>query len=210
MVDGLGRPFKVTHDTPSGTASVMSTYDGLDRVLTVTNPYFSANDPTYGVTQTQYDALGRVTQTTKQDGSLSTASYSDNCTTITDEAGKQRRSCIDGLGRLIEVDEPNPGFVPTAGTGWVSIRGNEQSANTTVAVAVPNSGFETPALGSGASAYQYHPTGSGWTFSPNGGFDSNGVIVGGAGITGNNSGFTSGNPSAPEGGQVAFLQGGPT
>src|SRR5882724_4239500 len=77
-----------------------------------------------------------------------------------------------------------------------------------VSITVANSGFETPALGSGANAYQYHPTGSGWTFGPNSGFDSNNNIVGGSGITGNNSGFTSSNPAAPEGAQVAFLQGG--
>ena len=47
----------------------------------------------------------------------------------------------------------------------------------------------------GAGQFQYRPTGSPWTFS------------GSAGISGNNSGFTSGNPPAPEGAQVAFLQG---
>ena len=47
----------------------------------------------------------------------------------------------------------------------------------------------------GAGQFQYRPTGSPWTFA------------GGAGISGNNSGFTSGNPPAPEGAQVAFLQG---
>src|SRR5205807_5885247 len=70
------------------------------------NPYFSTRDLTYGVTQSQYDPLGRVTQTTKQDGGISTVSYSDNCTTTTDEARKLRRACTDALGRLIEIDEP--------------------------------------------------------------------------------------------------------
>ena len=46
----------------------------------------------------------------------------------------------------------------------------------------------------GSGNFQYRPTGSPWTFS------------GGAGISGNNSGFTSGNPPAPQGVQVAFLQ----
>jgi hypothetical protein len=55
-------------------------------------------------------------------------------------------------------------------------------------------GFEAPALGSGPAAYRYNPSGSAWTFS------------GTAGLSGNNSGFTSGNSNAPEGGQVAFLQ----
>jgi hypothetical protein len=55
-------------------------------------------------------------------------------------------------------------------------------------------GFETPSIGSGPSAYVYNPPASPWTF------------VGQAGVTGNNSGFTSGNPAAPQGSQVAFLQ----
>jgi uncharacterized repeat protein (TIGR01451 family) len=55
-------------------------------------------------------------------------------------------------------------------------------------------GFETPSVGSGASAYVYDPPTSPWAF------------VGQAGVSGNNSGFTSGNPNAPQGGQVAFLQ----
>jgi hypothetical protein len=46
----------------------------------------------------------------------------------------------------------------------------------------------------GAGNFQYRPAGSPWTFS------------GSSGIAANNSSFTSGNPSAPEGTQVAFLQ----
>ena len=55
-------------------------------------------------------------------------------------------------------------------------------------------GFEDPILGTGGSAYQYDPTGTAWSFS------------GTAGVAGNGSGFTSGNPNAPQGSQVAFLQ----
>jgi hypothetical protein len=53
-------------------------------------------------------------------------------------------------------------------------------------------GFEQVLVGSGQ--FKYRPTGSPWVFS------------GGSGISGNNSGFTSGNPPAPQGVQVAFLQ----
>ena len=53
-------------------------------------------------------------------------------------------------------------------------------------------GFEAPAVGSG---FQYRPVGTPWTFT------------GCAGVAGNGSGFTSGNPNAPEGTQVGFLQG---
>jgi len=55
-----------------------------------------------------------------------------------------------------------------------------------------NVGFETPNLG---GAFQYAPSGATWTFS------------GGAGISGNATAFTNGNPNAPEGAQVGFLQG---
>jgi hypothetical protein len=56
---------------------------------------------------------------------------------------------------------------------------------------VPNGGFNTPAVGSG---YSYNPTGASWNF------------VGGSGVAGDNSPFTNGNPSAPEGTQVGFIQ----
>jgi hypothetical protein len=55
-------------------------------------------------------------------------------------------------------------------------------------------GFEDPAQGTGPLAFRYNPTGSAWIFS------------GLAGVAGNGSGFTAGNPAAPQGGQVAFLQ----
>src|ERR1700682_1380420 len=83
--DGVGRTIQTTHVTPSGTAAVNTTFDALGHVATVTNPFFTTNDPTYGVTSSQYDALGRMTQVTKQDNSSSTVSYADNCTSATDE-----------------------------------------------------------------------------------------------------------------------------
>ena len=57
-------------------------------------------------------------------------------------------------------------------------------------------GFESPAVGTGTwSSFAYNPAGAGWTFNS------------GSGVAGNGSGFTSGNPNAPEGTQVGFLQG---
>ena len=56
-------------------------------------------------------------------------------------------------------------------------------------------GFELPRVGTGTfGAFQYQPTGSPWTFN------------GSSGVAGNGSGFTGGNPNAPDGTQVAFLQ----
>lgn len=74
---------------------------------------------------------------------------------------------------------------------WCS-RCSEGSGSADVRIA--NYGFETPAVGAGS--FQYAPTGASWTFA------------GGAGVTGNSSGFTGGLNIAPEGSQAAFVQGG--
>lgn len=62
-----------------------------------------------------------------------------------------------------------------------------------VTLTVPNSGFEPPVIGN--TLWQFAPTGGSWTFE-NGG-----------GITGMNSAFTGAPSSAPQGVQVAFIQG---
>ncbi len=72
------------------------------------------------------------------------------------------------------------------GTGTLTVT----PSGSTISIGDP--GFEQVVVGSGQ--FQYCPTGSPWTFA------------GGSGISGNNSGFTAGNPPAPEGVQVAFLQ----
>lgn len=111
ITNGIGLPIEteLTSD-PQGTDFTATTYDGLGRAYTVTNPYRSTSDPTYGVTTYTYDALGRTTSVVKPDGSSSTVTtaYSGNCTTVTDEAGRNRESCTDGLGRMTSVIE-NPG-----------------------------------------------------------------------------------------------------
>jgi hypothetical protein len=61
---------------------------------------------------------------------------------------------------------------------------------------IANPGFEVPVI----STYQYNPAGGSWTFTAQSGAN-------GSGITANKSAFNSGNPNAPEGGQVAYLQG---
>ena len=57
---------------------------------------------------------------------------------------------------------------------------------------ISDGGFEVPAMSAGQ--FMYRPTGTPWTFT------------GASGIASNNSAFTNGNPPAPEGTQVAFLQ----
>jgi RHS repeat-associated protein len=107
VVDGVGRLAHVQHTSdPDGVMHVDTTYDTLGRKATVTNPYRnSTGEPTNGTTQYQYDALGRGTLVTQPDSTTVTTSYTANCSTGTDEAGKQRKSCSDGLGRLTQVYE---------------------------------------------------------------------------------------------------------
>lgn len=108
--DGLGRPYQTLHATPAGTAYVDTVYDQNGRVWKVSNPYYQTTDQTYGVTETQYDGLSRKLKIIKPDTGFSTASYIDNCTIATDEAGKQRKVCNDALGRMANVYEDPAGL----------------------------------------------------------------------------------------------------
>ncbi|MGH9713866.1 MAG: RHS repeat-associated core domain-containing protein [Candidatus Acidiferrales bacterium] len=81
-----------------------TTYDAFGRVASVSNPYQGTST---GTTTYQYDALGRTTKVTKQDGSFATTAYCGSTTLVTDEANHWRRSMTDAQGRMIEVDEPN-------------------------------------------------------------------------------------------------------
>ena len=64
----------------------------------------------------------------------------------------------------------------------------------TPAASLGDGGFESVQLPAGPSGYKYQPTGTAWTYS------------GSSGVSGNSSNFTGGNPNAPEGQQVAFIQ----
>jgi hypothetical protein len=125
LYDGLGRTTETRTSAPEGTIYTTQQYDAMGRVKRSYNPYRATSDPTYGYADTTYDGLGRVRTVTTSDGAVVTTSYSGNSTTVTDQAGKQRRSITDGLGRLIRVDEPdstgNLGTVasPTQPTSYV-------------------------------------------------------------------------------------------
>jgi len=105
---GQGKQTQLTSD-PQGTVYRDTTYDGLGRVYRVANPYRSGADPTTtaGTTTYVYDALGRKITEAYPDSSVLTTAYCGGSTLVTDPTGKWRRSRTDGLGRLVEVDEPN-------------------------------------------------------------------------------------------------------
>ena len=129
--DGFGRPVIASQaedgfkfDNPSVVYSIHSKtiYDGVGRAWKVSNPYRGAPASTDGWTRTSFDLAGRVIEVasfggnqdapppdtgtggTAYSGSIITTHSSEQAT-VRDQAGKQRRSTADGLGRLVKVDE---------------------------------------------------------------------------------------------------------
>jgi RHS repeat-associated protein len=109
--DGLGRAVRSTSMTGETTWSAAATeYDGAGRVVRVTNPYESSNYtgtvPQGALwTTTEYDALGRAWKVTSPDGAKAVTHFDGPRTLATDQAGVQRLSKTDALGRLAEVWE---------------------------------------------------------------------------------------------------------
>lgn len=131
IYDGLGRPTETLNSDPDCSSGDRTdiTYNNLGRVYTVSNPYCTTSDATYGKTTYFYDALGRACLVVPPDAPLpsgntcpssqpsdtvftvySTDPYLGSCATVTDEAGKARKSCSDGLGRVTTVvEDPSTG-----------------------------------------------------------------------------------------------------
>jgi YD repeat-containing protein len=83
-------------------------YDAKGRKWKVSNPRRSAETAVWSVMS--YDTLDRPLSTTAPDGSGVQYFYNNNQTTVTDEAGNQRRYTYDGVGHLTQVEEPYPTF----------------------------------------------------------------------------------------------------
>jgi RHS repeat-associated protein len=143
-MDGVGQVVNTELvSDPDGATYDATVYDGLGRVYTKSNPYRTTSDPTYGITTYTYDALGRTTKVAEPDGSSVETLYDQTCSTsangvgtlVTDETGNIRQSCSDGLGRLIEVDEPGAGATDgSPGTGTVTINENSSQISNTFQV----------------------------------------------------------------------------
>jgi YD repeat-containing protein len=110
--DGLGHTVRnvFTSDADCGSGDrTDTTYDGMGHVYTVSNPYCTTGDATYGLTTYVYDALGRARQVTNPDNSTVLTTYLGPATKVQDEGnGTQsvtRISQTDGLGRLASVCE---------------------------------------------------------------------------------------------------------
>lgn len=118
--DELGRvaQTQLTSD-PSGTDFVNTTYDSMGRVQSVTNPFRTTSDPTYGITSYLYDPLSRKRYQCQPDNSSTpsticvptnsyqTWTYRGNCVVFQDENKNQWQRCSNGLGQMISVQEPS-------------------------------------------------------------------------------------------------------
>jgi YD repeat-containing protein len=120
VLDGLGR---ISTQNLSSAAKVVTTYNLMGYVQSVSNPYLTTNDSTYGVTSYAYDGLGRKINQHQPDGSsVQSWAYSGNQLTFTDETGRAWKQFYDAFGRLTEVLEPdgstNIGSAPTLETDY--------------------------------------------------------------------------------------------
>jgi YD repeat-containing protein len=103
--DGFGRTIESWASDPQGNVKVATTYDGLGRAIQTSNPFRPSLQETQYNTTTAYDLLGRITTVTTADNAVVTTAYNGARVLVTDQAGKQRISRSDGLGRLTDVWE---------------------------------------------------------------------------------------------------------
>jgi RHS repeat-associated protein len=106
VTDGFGRTIESWTRHPQGDVKATTVYDALGRVIQTSNPYRNGETPVY--TTTTYDLAGRVTAVVTPGSVAVSTAYNGNQVTVTDQAGKKRRSETDALGRSIKVIE-DPG-----------------------------------------------------------------------------------------------------
>jgi len=116
LFDGLGRKSQTLQVV--GTNSIVYTdftYDATGNSQTVSNPYYTKADSTYGVTTLSYlntkggyDPLGRVWTTTEQDNATKLYSYTGNLAEFYNENRSHWQRYYDAAGHLTKVIEPDP------------------------------------------------------------------------------------------------------
>jgi RHS repeat-associated protein len=162
--DALGRLSTVTTQDNAGAITpsvVQQQYDELGRLFATSNPYTGSTPGFF--TTTRFDALGRAIKTILADGQQTIYTYAQQAITVTDPTGKQITRKSDGVGRLVEVDEPGSG-AGTASSGTFTVTGTLQSTNVGGTSATPATGSVTiaPSTGSDRSVtVQTQPATSG-------------------------------------------------
>ena len=125
-----GTIIAATTETTGIKVQTRQLFSGNNRYQLASNPYRASTssgasgEETMGWTRTKFDPNGRAIEFETFDGETLpspwgtnttstgkvTTVYNADQTTITDQAGKVRRSTVDGLGRLIQVDEDPSGL----------------------------------------------------------------------------------------------------
>lgn len=124
--DMLGRPIlsEQTEDGTNYTITAQKAYDMVHNVTYSSNPRRSASSATDGWTRATNDTAGRMVEVATFSGAAQppfsgtngnwtgsvTTSYSANEVTVTDQAGKKRKSVSNALGQLTSVYEDPAGL----------------------------------------------------------------------------------------------------
>ena len=110
IYDGLGRTTETRlYEGGSNYIATQAQYDPLGRPFKTSNPFRPWQSQTAVWTTQAFDALGRVTSVTTPDNAVVSTVYSGNSATVTDQAGKARKSVSDALGRVVDVYEDPSG-----------------------------------------------------------------------------------------------------
>jgi RHS repeat-associated protein len=146
-LDAYARQQRLTVTDSPGNDLVDTIYDANGNTYSVSNPYRTTGDPTYGITTYTYDVLGRLTKTVAPDTSPTTATTLGNTTLYVDAAGHQRELIADGMGRISEVLEPNgTSNTPTLATNYLYLQNYNSAAGTTQTIVNQTGGSTNTAL----------------------------------------------------------------
>ena len=109
LYDGLGRAIEARqYEGGDNFIASQTQYDSMSRPFKTSNPFRPWQSQTAVWTTQVFDALDRVTSVTTPDNAVVMTSYSGNSVTVTDQAGRARKSVTDAFGRLVEVyEDPN-------------------------------------------------------------------------------------------------------
>lgn len=191
------------HEDPDTAQEVewFTKYDGQGRIVLQANPS-AITGFDEGAADLLNSQAGNYEFLSDDAGLIATFSYATT-TTATESSAGAAAGYLESTS--IQRGELGTPVLRSSTTYFVHTGGGSTifpTATTTVyrndgiAPVPDDAGFETPNVGTGSFGdFEYNPTGAPWLY------------VNGAGVAGNGSGFTSGNPDAPDGTQVAFLQG---
>ena len=112
--DGWGR---VIHQTNRHGGQVNTTYDPMGHVESVTNPFTAGGTPGLATVHT-HDALGRITLVTLPDNQFVQTIYSGNSVTTIDQVNRKTQRLMDGLGKLVTVNEQDGSGFSTQATNY--------------------------------------------------------------------------------------------